>query len=48
MSTDVCDKSSETNATPEDWGTDSLGKFLEDARHNMVATFANLDLFQSK
>jgi hypothetical protein len=27
--------------TPKDWGQGSLGKYLEDARHNTVATFAN-------
>jgi len=42
MSTNVCDKSIETYPTPKDWGTDSLGKFLEDAHYNMVATFSNL------
>ncbi len=28
--------------TPENWGADSLGKFLEDAHHNIIATFTNL------
>jgi hypothetical protein len=27
--------------TPKDWGQGSLGEYLEDARHNTVATFAN-------
>ena len=42
MSTDLSEKSCATNVAPKDWGSDSLGKFLEDARHNMLATFANL------
>ncbi len=42
MSTDVCDKSNESYATPKDWGADPLGKFLEVAHYNMVATFSNL------
>ena len=29
------------NTTPNDWSRDSLGKYLEDARYNMVATFGN-------
>ena len=36
------DKSNETYRTPADWGTDSLGYFIEAARHNTIAAFANL------
>ena len=28
-------------AVPNDWGRDLLGKYLEDAHHNTLATFAN-------
>ncbi len=32
----------EPNPTPPELPSDSLGKFLGDAHHNTVATFANL------
>ncbi len=32
----------ETYGIPRDWGADPLGKFIEDARRNCIATFTNL------
>lgn len=42
MTADVSHEPIETQSTPPGCGSDSLSKFLDDARHNMVATFANL------
>ena len=42
MTADVSHEAIETQSTPPDWGSDSLGEFLDAARHNMMATVANL------